>query len=353
MSDTDDTQHTKSRTVWSDKTKPRWRGKALGKSRPTVELPTWEQAGAPGSLTQNLTTIIRRDARLRIPGSRPWKKAPTPEEADKNTKAAAKRLRCKAFAKVKGASSLSSIIASCRDTAPCGSHACFRCGQMDQRWLVSAMAPVLSKGDKRHRDWAFNFVMPEGQTNLNRLATAPFVMIMQRIRGALLDSPDVLFAAVAFDTSANDDKEKFRLGRLRKGRQLYFQVHVYGVVRTKNRAAVKRALTGLFDAAPNIYRPLWVSGEPFDGSAKGTSYILKPQGFRHIAYLNDEKHWKTRKPTPRLKPREQVYYLLAMHKLGLARRVGFVGLHPVVTKATSVAPATVILRRVTRAKSAR
>jgi len=344
------TNNSKSRAARSTVATRRWKPRRQTKaavSKPN-EAPDWNTTGKPGSLTTAMLNIIRRDARQRRVGSSPWKKAPTPEEATRNAKAAAKRLAHRNFSKIAGTESLASIIAGCGDKAPCGSHACFRCGQMDQRWVVSAMAPVLSSSDHGYKDWAFNFVMPEGQTAIKGLADARFNLLIGRIRKALLTSPKVRFAVFAVDVSANDDTEKFLKGRLLHGRKRYFQAHVYGVVRAKKRAVVWRALRGLFGTAPNIYRPLWISKEPFDGSAKGVSYILKPQGFRHVAYLNLSGHWKTRKPTPRLKPREHVHYLLAMDQLGFSRRIGFVGLHPVVTDGAGARPATVVLRRVRR-----
>lgn len=348
MSDINQVSNGRGRVRWHWK-KPA----AKTKSATSKALPGWKVAGAPGALTTDMVRLIRRDPRLRVPGSSPWMKAPTPEDARSNSKKAAKSLKHKAFRKVSGASALSIIIGSCRKKSPCGSQGCFWCGQMDQRWLVTALAPVLSKSDKGYSDWAFNFVMPEGQTAIHSLPAAQLGPLIERIRRALLASPRVLFAALGIDISANDDTEKFLRGRLHDGQKRYFQAHVYGVVRAESRDDIWRALRDLFGTAPNIYRPLWVSPKPFDGSAKGVSYILKPQGFRHIAYLNHEGHWKTRKPSPKLKPREQVYYLLAMNKLGLAHRIGFVGLHPVVVRATTSTPATVVLRRVARKASAK
>jgi hypothetical protein len=70
----------------------------------------------------------------------------------------------------------------------------------------------------------------------------------------------------------NDDTEKFRLGRLKNGRRVNWQVHVCRVVRTSNKKAAWNALRHLFLESANIYRPLSISRKPFDGAAKGISY---------------------------------------------------------------------------------
>jgi hypothetical protein len=311
----------------------------------------WSKAGAPACLNATKLRIIRKGGRWRSDAVQPWKRAPTSAEADMKAKAAATRLAHRNFATIPGARVLSRIIRACRDDVPCGSHACPRCGQVDQRWLVAALKPVLAIKDRGFRDRTFNFVMPEGQTAVSALADAPFAYILSRIRAALLACPNVLFAVFAIDISANDDSNKFLDGKLRRGRKKYFQAHVYGIVRTSRRKAVWRALRPLFPKSANIYRPLWISKDPFDGSAYGISYVLKPHGVRHAPYKDVNGEWVLPKYKPLLKPREHVHYLLATHKLGLAGRVGFVGLRPAIAKTRNGKAARVVLRRVARGES--
>lgn len=176
------------------------------------------------------------------------------------------------------------------------------------------------------QDWAFNFVMPEGQAPIDELEQAQFALILSRVRVALDRCRAVKFAVAGIDISVNDDAEKVRLGRLKRGPKVYFQVHVYGVVRTRDKGAVWDALRHLFGSSQNIYRPLSI--RPFDGAKRGLSYICKPQGFRHVSYFDEQrKEWNTPRKPPALKAREHVHYLLAMHALGFSGRIALVGLH--------------------------
>jgi hypothetical protein len=215
------------------------------------------------------------------------------------------------------------------------------------------MEPVLARKDPGFRDRTFNFVMPEGQTAISALTDAPFDLILERIRNALLGCQKVLFAVFAIDISANDESQKFLRGELHGGRKVYFQAHVYGIVRTSSRKAVWKALRPLFKKSANIYRPLWISEKAFNGSAYGTSYVLKPHGVRHAPYKDGKGEWNLPRKPPPLKPREHVHYLLAMHQLGFAGRIGFVGLHPVIAKAGKGKLTDVVLCRVHRKGSAK
>jgi hypothetical protein len=271
-------------------------------------------------------------------------------EADANGKrvAAIARLRHSRFSNVSGVLELANILEGCAPGKRCGSMTCCpQCARTAQKWLVDAFRVVLKADDVHCKDWSFNFVMPDGQVAIADLERAPFTMILKRVRSALEKCRAVEFGVLGIDISANDDSQKFRYGRLNKGPHIYFQVHVYGVVRTRNKKAVWNALRHLFPSAANIYRPLSMSRKPFDGAAKGISYILKPQGFRHAPYFDEARgEWNTPIKPPALRAREYIYYLLAMHRLGLKNRIAFVGLHPEITKPAKTRNRSVRLRRV-------
>jgi hypothetical protein len=302
-----------------------------------------------GALNDSEINAIRLDSRWYGDEEPNWPKCWTAEYADSKRIAAITRLRNHRFRKVPGALELADILESCAAGVRCGSHGCPECVRAAQRWLVNAAQRVLMKQDDGCNEWSFNFVMPEGQVAIADLGDAPFAEIMERVRAALDSCPAVLFAVLGIDISVNDDTEKFRHGRLKKGPRVYWQIHIYGLVRASDRQAVWNALRHLFPKAANIYRPLAMSAKPFDGKLKGNSYICKPQGFRHILYFDTQRgEFDTPKKPPALKAREHVHYLLAMHRLGLKNRIAFVGLHPEITKATKTHNRGVRLRRVLR-----
>lgn len=287
-----------------------------------------------GALNDSDIRIIRGDPRWSGDGALSWKNAPTAADAQDKRIAAANTLQNPKFSAVPGASRLGRLLDDCCLEVLCGSHACPVDGRADQRWFVDAFGKRLRQPDKEFDDWTFNFVMPDGQARIHELEQVDFDGIMKKCRDALDACPAVKFAALGIDISANDDRDKFKHGRLTNGPRIYWQAHVYGVVRTSSRRAVWDALRPLFPKSPNIYRPLRMSPKPFDGSNGGISYICKPHGFWHTPYLNDNGEWATPRYAKPLKGGERVRYLLAMHDLGFARRIAFVGLHPVETKAT-------------------
>jgi hypothetical protein len=306
--------------------------------------------GRFGCLTAPLLEIIHADERWYKDGDPHWKKAPSSWDAVAKRVAAAVRLDHPAYSGVIGAPGLALIIRTCMARTTCGSHACPECARADQRWLVTAFGNVLRKPKAGFQDYSFNFVMPDGQVAIFDLGSAPFDLILNRCREALDKCSAVVSAVLGIDTSFNDDTEKFRKGRLNKGPRKYWQVHVYGFVRTSDRRAVWDALRHLFAQADNIYRPLTISTDPFDGSPGGISYVCKPDGFRRPLYKHPVWGWIKPRTQPALTAQQHVHYLLAMHQLGFARRVAFVGLHPVITKTNKLGKRSVALRRVARRK---
>lgn len=309
-------------------------------------------SGPFGFLSKTDVKFIYGDARGYGDGDDTWKNAPTAADAFDKRAAAIVQLRHRNYRSINGVSELALMLASCTPESRCGSHACFECGRACQHWLVGAIGAVIRKPQPGFHDHAFNFVMPEGQAAINDLGSVDFDGILGKCRAALDQCKAVEFAILGIDISANDDTAKFNHGRLKHGLRIYWQVHVYGIVRTSSRQAVWDALRHLFPKAANIYRPLSVSDDPFDGANKGISYICKPDGFRHVVYLDKTGNWNTPHKPAALKPREHVHYLLAMHELGFARRIALVGLHPVETRATKHKKRGVRLHRVHRGGSA-
>jgi hypothetical protein len=313
-------------------------------------FPNWAATlfGPFGCLDESILRTIHAEERWYGDGEPCWKNAPTAEDARRKALTVAARLKHRNYVGLAGAAALALIIASCIDGNRCGSHACPMCGRVSQKWLVDAFRKLIRKSRNGYQDFTFNFVMPEGQTAICALESAPFDRILAKVRTALSECTAVEFAAFGIDTSANDDTAKFKSGRLKFGRRRYFQVHVYGLVRTNNRRAVWDALRHLFKSAANIYRPLTISPKPFDGSPNGLSYICKPDAFKHSPYLDKTGNWNTRKKHEAITASHHVRYLLAMHNLGFARRIALVGLHPEITKPTKTRNRGVRLRRVVR-----
>lgn len=328
----------------------------LGGNGPSCPLPPYTHTlfGTFGAFQKEHIAQILSDERWYGDEAPRWRNAPWSDDAIKSRKKATSRLAHKAFATVAGAAGLSRILESCAPGRRCGSQSCYECGRAFQRWLVDAVGRLLGKQHDGYQDFTFNFVMPDGQAAIKQLGTVDFLDIMAKCRSALDSCSAVEFAVVAFDTSANDDTEKFTKGKYTTGPVVYFQVHMYGIVRTNDRKAVWKALRPLFAKAANIYRPLHIPKKVFNGSNKGISYLLKPDAFRRVSYLYEKAakpYWTTKNPAPALKPSEHVFYMLAMHALDFIGRIGLVGLHPVRTKATKHRKPGVGLRRVYRRRA--
>jgi hypothetical protein len=304
-----------------------------------------------GCLTGTILQVIHADQRWFGDGRPTWAKAPTAADACAKAKRAAVRLGHRNYAGMTGTAALALIIGGCSSWRRCGSHACFECGRADQRWLVDAFGKLLRKPQAGYQDFSFNLVMPDGQAGVGDLESAPFDRVLGKCRLALDQCKPVEFAVFGIDISANDDTDKFKHGRLTLGPRRYWQVHIYGVVRTSDRQAAWGSLRHLFSEAENISHPLRMSTKPFDGSARGISYICKPDAFRHTVYVDKAGKLNTPRKPPALTARQHVHYLLAMHDLGFARRVALVGLHPVVTRATKKKNSGIALRRVFRGSS--
>ena len=324
-----------------------------GRGGSSCPLPpyTYTLFGPFGAVQKEHIAQILSDERWYGDEAPRWRKAPWSDDAIKSRQKATTSLAHIAYVAVTGAASLSGILEGCVPGHRCFSGGCYECCRAFQRWLVDAVGKLLRKQHDGYQDFTFNFVMPDGQASVGKLATVDFLNIMAKCRSALDRCSAVEFAVVAFDTSANDDTEKFRKGKYTAGPVIYFQVHVYGIVRTSDRAAVWEALRPLFAKATNIYRPLHIPKKAFNGSNKGISYLLKPDAFRRVSYRNEKPatpYWTTRSPPPALKTRELVHYLVAMHALGFLGRIALVGLHPFATKATKHHARGVALRRVHR-----
>jgi hypothetical protein len=291
-----------------------------------------------GELTEAHLEAIRDDVRWYGNGAPKWKKAPSNDDAIAKGVASVRRLQHSAYLTISGTLTLAQVLEACFADKRCGSMACAECGRAFQRWLVRAVGDRLKHPTPGFRDFSFNFVMPDGQAPIHDLGSVDFDAILNKCRDALAKFSAVEFAVLGIDTSANDDTDKFAKGKLCDGPKVYWQAHIYGIVRATHRQAVWDALHGLFPKAPNIFRPLWVSPGPFSGSAAGISYMCKPDAFRRVPYRNEHGEWATPRVPPALKAREQVHFMLAMHDLGFARRIAFVRLHPVLTPATKTRP---------------
>jgi hypothetical protein len=334
------------------------KGKPTGKVTPrrrSDPLPAFNRTlfGPFACLSEPILKVIHANEQWYGDGDPSWKNAPSAQDACGKAIAATVRLDHRNYVGLTGAAALALFLASCSPESRCGSHACPRCGRADQRWFVDAVRKLLCKPQAGFQDFAFNFVMPEGQAAIKDLGKVDFDTILRKCRIALSQCGAVEFAVLGIDTSANDDTDKFDKNKLVSGLRIYWQVHVYGIVRTSSRQAVWDALRHLFNKADNIYRSLYISKKPFDGSNKGISYISKPDGFRHVPYFDEQRgEWNTPHKPSALRAREQVHYLIAMHDLGFARRIALVGLHPVETQATKNKGRGVRLHRVYRGGSA-
>ena len=297
-------------------------------------------------LNENDIRRILSDERWYGDGPPKWKNAPSSDATAQRRKKASSRL---ALADYQGqfpeASVLSLLIEQCAPGSRCMSAGCYECSRGMQRWIITAIRRLIRDQSPGYRDHAFNFVMPAGQAALGELNSVDFDGIMRTCRQAIDGTRVVEFAVLAFDNSLNIDTEKFSEGVYKIPPEIYWQVHIYGIIRTTDRLRVRQTLSDLYAENEKIRFPIKFRND-FDGSTKAISYLLKPEAFRRSAYHSPGyKCWTTAKPQA-LKPREQVEFLVESHKLGFARRIQLINLHPINTKATKTKKGGVALCKV-------
>lgn len=233
---------------------------------------------------------------------------------------------------VDGGATLNAI-KECSRGQRCKSNACQQCTWAFQKWLVMASAQLHAIKESGFEDRMINYVFPEGQALLGHLRLANFDHLMERCIEAIERAKTVTFGIMAFDISLNDDRQKFAKGALKVPPKVYWQIHIYGFIRTSDYAAVKAELKGLSKGNEKISFPVrskLLSKTP----NKALSYLFKPAAFKRRSYwaVGDKRSsWKTGRDKA-LSTADHVEYLQAAHQLGIARRIGLVNLHPISKK---------------------
>lgn len=240
-----------------------------------------------------------------------------------------------------------SAISNCRPNARCGSNGCYLCARAFQRWLVTIGLSLHRNAIPGYSDRTINYVFPEGQVLGSSLCQADFDQLMARCIEAIEKTGSVSFGIFAFDISWNDDTAKFQRGVFKIPPQEYWQVHIYGFIRTNNYKAIKRSLAKLSPSDEKIRFPLR-SGKLVKTPSKALSYLFKPTAFKRKPFWAVGKKKSSWRPgrSKALSTAVHVEYLQAAHRLKISRRIALINLHPIVKKAKRGGPLTIALRPV-------
>lgn len=277
-----------------------------------------------------------------------WKKAPTAKQTEKYWKLGVKQLHANMYQSLPfDVATAGDVIGNCQPGCRCKSNGCYLCVRAVQRWLVKNTRRLIkSPPNPGYQDKAFNFVFPAGQVPIGDLRLVRWRKIMRRCVAALENCGCVAWGILAFDVSFNDDTKKAQRGAIHLPPFLYWQVHLYGIIRTSDYPKVRAVLKALWPKDEKIKSPVKAKAK-FNGSYYAISYLLKPAAFKRSAY------WPTRAIKPRwqtgksaLKGRVHVEYLTASHQLGLPGRIGLINLHPMKTTPTASKPGGIQLRPV-------
>jgi hypothetical protein len=175
---------------------------------------------------------------------------------------------------------------------------------------------------------------------------------MNRCVKAAEDTGAVSFGVFAFDISWNDDSEKFNRDVFKIPPKLYWQIHIYGFIRTDDYQAVETALKALSPEDEKIRTPL-LSNKLLKTAKRNLSYLFKPTAFKRRKFWaigKKRSSWQTGKDKA-LSTSAHVEYLQAAHQLGIARRIALLNLHPVSGKSKPGKLSTISLRIVAPRRS--
>lgn len=238
-------------------------------------------------------------------------------------------------------------ISKCKPNFRCKSNACYLCTRAFQRWLVSDALKLRRISSPGFYDRTINYVFPEGQFKGGQLRLADFDLLMRRCVDALYKTNAVLFGILAFDISWNDDTAKFKRRVYKVPPKKYWQIHIYGYVRTNNYGTIKRSLKSLSAENEKIRYPI-KSKLLRNTPGRAISYIFKPTAFKRRAFwaIGKKKNsWKTGRDKA-LSTSSHVEYLQAAHLLGISNRVALLNLHPVKASSKAGRPRAIALRLV-------
>ena len=224
-----------------------------------------------------------------------------------------------------------SVISSCKPRQRCKSNGCYLCCRAFQRWLITALRWLqISPCREEYQDRSFTYIYPEGQCAIGTLRKANFKKHLQRTLQVIENTGLVEFGILAFDNSFNDDRAKFAHGEFHIPPELYWQIHLYGIIRTRDFDLVMDALRAATPENEKI-RQIVRARKSFDGKPKVLSYIFKPTAYKRQPFKVQKGSRKgdwAMGDAKALNAAQHVEYLVAAHELGIPNRICLINLHP-------------------------
>jgi hypothetical protein len=255
-----------------------------------------------------------------------WKDAPTPKDAHDE------RLRRIRFLRKYGRTApMATLVANrldaCESTRRCLSGACPECARLFQRWFVRRSEAIISNWQSNPGyDLIAICIVPSSPiVSRGKLNDFSIKNLQRRLKSALARAA-VNSAIGGIDISLNEDRdEKFKP---------FWSLHHYLITSVGDRKRVKTKLRELFHATDEVPRPVKITS--FTNNGRRRSYALKMHFRRRIGY--DETKTKSGNPRKcrntsfdRLRARERVELFIYLDQIGLAARVIFCGIRPIIT----------------------
>jgi hypothetical protein len=214
---------------------------------------------------------------------------------------------------------------SCEPRHRCLSGACPECGRLFQRWFVRRSKKFIAKHIDNGRELvAVNIVPCIPMAQPGQLNSVDIANLQRRLKYAL-DAVGISAAIGGIDFSFNED---------RKGTYLPFWCpHVYLITSTKDKKALGKRLRRIFLRSEEAPCPVRIS--PFENITRRRSYALKMNFRRRIGYHEvKNQNGKIRQcrnaSRDKLRAAERRELFIYLDKIGLAHRVIFRGVKPVV-----------------------
>jgi hypothetical protein len=263
----------------------------------------------------------------RCPSDAIWRDAPSAEETYHE-----RLRRIKFLHKHTTTNPNALIVASrleiCEPDQRCRSGACPECGRLFQRWFVRRSNKFIAEhlSHPKHELVAVSIVPWAPTAALGQLHTVDVVNLQRRLKYTL-QKAELDIALGGIDFSFNEDHDETYVP--------FWCPHFYFMTSTADKTALSKVLGEAFLKTEEIARPVKITS--FENDAYGRSYALKMNFYRRIGY-NDVKKgkWKIRKCRNtnggKLKAAERLELFMYLDRIGLADRVIFLGVKPVVKK---------------------
>jgi hypothetical protein len=210
----------------------------------------------------------------------------------------------------------------------CLSGACPECARLFQRWFVRRSKTLISKweGNPEHELVAISVVPSSPNVPPGSLNGFSIKNLQRRLKSAL-GRTAVQFAIGGIDISLNEDRD----GKFRP----FWSLHHYLITSTSDKGRIKSKLRELFTATDKVPRPINISS--FENKSRRRSYALKMIFHRRIGHdeIKKNKNGTLRKcrntSGDRLKAKERLELFIYLDQIGLAARVIFCGVRPIIT----------------------